>query len=151
MIGRRNPADLAAMAQLQALAVLESRRALELAVAATDARDQSVSRAEQMLAAAEASYADLHAQPLFNPAHMLLAGAMLNQAGDEVDAERSALHDAREHEAAAGREWQRDQHRADWFGQQARQATKLELRRRDDRAEDEVRQLRLALGRGARQ
>lgn len=151
MIGRRNPAELSVMARLQDLAALESRRALELAVAHTNALEQSANLAEQVLVAAEASYAELHAEPVLEPVRMLLAGALLNQAGHELDAERTALSEARDSEAAAGLEWQRVQHRAEWFGKQAQLAAKLETRRRDDRAEDQVRQLRLALGRGAKQ
>jgi hypothetical protein len=149
MIGRRNPADLAVMARLQELAVLESRRALEVAVADTNAQEQLVNRADEALIAAEASYAELHAEPAFNPIRMLLAGALLNQAGDEAEVERSALQFARDSETTAGIDWQRDRHRAEWFGKQAQQAAKFEARRRDDRAEDNARQLRLALGQGA--
>lgn len=145
MRGGRHPAGLSVIARLQELVTLESRRTLELAAAQAEVRAKTKRQAEDVLAASEASYAELLAQPMFDPVRALLAGAILNHAVEEDEAQRAALLEARNNETAAGLAWQRDRHREEWFCDQSRQAAKAAARQRDVRAEDEVRQLRLAL------
>jgi hypothetical protein len=150
MTARSNANRFASLARLQDLAVLESRRVVELAVAETDAREQATKAAQQELALVERAYVELHAQNVFCPVRMQVAAAILNQAGDLAEAEDLAWHSAQDSEAAASADWQRSQHRAEWFADQARTAARRDQRQRDAKAEDEVRGLRIALGQKAR-
>lgn len=146
MSRKQDAISLATLARLQQLAVLGSRKAVEQAIVETDQRVTAHDAAERQLASAEKYYDELHSKGAFCPVRMQVVGAIVTKASDHLDAEARHLLEARDCETVATTKWQHDEHRAEWFADEARIAARRNQRLNDAKIEDEVRGLRIALG-----
>ena len=143
-MSRRSTLPFGQLSRLQELAALESRRAVEEAVAETDQRTQSAEHQARQLARAEADFVALHAEDALCPARLALSGALLTASEQALRREQGALASAQEAETLASTEWLLDLHRKDWFADRAREQAKIAQRGRDAKAEESARSLRIA-------
>ncbi len=145
MTRRRDPAPFARLAALQELAVIERRRAVEMACAETDLCTEREAEMHRQVRAAEANLGDVHAADRLCPVRLGLAAAILGANEDALAAGRQALLASQKEEEAASLAWQGARHRVRWFAERARDLAKAEVERHDAAAEAEARSLDLAL------
>lgn len=147
MTRRLDPARFDRLAVLQNLATLERRRALEGACIETDHRAGVANEAAQVLSTADATLERVYAEERICLDRLRLAAWIVADCERILDRSEHALDEAKAEEHEAGLQWIAARHRTEWFGDQARTLQKKKAGKRDDRAENDARSLRLALRR----